>query len=611
MKTLFYTRLEGNTGGDEAFLNVFKDYMLKNITEQHHQIHLCITYDEISKERAEKVKKSWLDELSKKNLTGEVWLFLTNERSLEKSIPGIRNKYVQFKKVNANNLNVLDPSIDWYIHEMDSDRYYLLRSGSKQKLELPKTGNSLRLTAKTCFFSKQLSNNPADYPLLVLTEEPGIDEKNPKRELAYYNDIGVTSPEIFPVLNYSKKIKSIVSDLEKKNNNILKLTDAHISNLKAQFGFLPDEFLITKEEMDEIKSNLQFPPKVLEQIEEWYKFKELTRSLNTLVFAGWAHLQNQFTAKHLKREFELPTECRILLSCVPGMSINGFEFVTGLINHTDFRNIHVLQTGIRGNGGFPMISKLAKEEILAPKTRQAWLNHIGNDFKEKAGTSGKKQSDKLIVIYCSKDAPGDAGKLFLQEISQELNKTDELPENWPVILVGTDTESRAYTEWQYLCNERLFPLYPIPRTETTEILMRGLHDAKYAMATGSYSILEARYLGIDHCEYLAPVHMRLLTAMLNAAKKEKNEKHLITEEEGMMHQTFLAGKTAGEELSKYLLPNCNESFFHISNAWSITAADEIVKYIMEAKNKPLPMTAHVSSSEEDNIEIASSYSNRF
>jgi hypothetical protein len=606
MKALFYTRLEGNTGGDEALLNVFKEHMLKNIPEKS-EIHLCISYDEISKERTEKVKKIWQDELKKKNVTGEVWLFLTKERSLEKSIPGIRNKYVEFKKANDNTLTALDTSIDWYIHETESGKYYLLRSGTKpnKKLELPETGSSLKLTAKTCFFSRERSSNPSEYPLLVLTEEARGD----KRELAYYKDMSVTSPEIFPVVDNSKKFQSIVKELDKKSQAVLKLTDTHLNNLRGQFGFLPKEVLLTNTEMQQIRNNLEFPNEVLNQLDEWDKFKNLTCSLDTFVFAGWAHLQNQLTAKHLKKEFELRTECKILLGCVPGMSINGYGFVTGLTNHTDFKNVHVLQTGIKGNGGFPMMSKLTKEAMLDSKTRQAWLNHIGKGFEENVDPSGKKRMDKLIVIYCSKDAPDVAGMNFLQKTEEKLRKAEERPENWPVILVGTNTESEAYAQWERVCKLRSFPVFPIARTEVTEILMRGLHDAKYAMATGSYSILEARYLGIGHCKYLAPPHMRILTAMLDEAKKEKERKPNITEEEGIMHQTFVNGKTAGEELSKYLSPNCNNNFFDRQHAWSITDADALIEFITTAKNKAIPRPSIELSSQDDNHEVGISYGN--
>lgn len=129
------------------------------------------------------------------------------------------------------------------------------------------------------------------------------------------------------------------------------------------------------------------------------------------------------------------------------------------------------------------------------------------------------------------------------------------------------------------------------------------------MATGSYSILEARYLGIGHCKYLAPPHMRILTAMLDEAKKEKERKPNITEEEGIMHQTFVNGKTAGEELSKYLSPNCNDNFFDRQHAWSITDADALIEFITTAKNKAIPRPSIELSSQDDNHEVGISYGN--
>ncbi len=581
MKVLFYTRFEGNTGGDEALLNIFQFYMLKN-PPSGSEIHLCLSYDEASAARAQRVKKSWEDFLSDKKLTGTVWLFLTTESSLEKSIPGIRNKYIEYKKIDNNTVKTLDSSVQWYINETSKGTYYLQRPKSSRVELSKKDEHSLMLKEKPCYFSREKSATPTEYPLFVL------EESGDTTELVYYKDLTDSSPEIFPLENIPNKFNPILNEAKKKKNGVLKLSEPNFKTITTYIAFIPKEVLITAQELNLIADHLTLPEEVLQEQAEWNDFLNLTRSLDAFIFAGWAHLQSPVTARHLKTQFELPAHCKILLSCVPGMSINGFGFVTGLKNFTNYQNIHVLQTGVTGNGGFPMLPSLTPEKILNAKTREEWINHIGDQFSSHIDSTGKERSDKLIVIYCSKDGPGEKGGAFLQKILLTVGNA----EDWPVLLVGANPQSKQYLEWKFQCEARSFPMYHCGRTQSSAVLMRGLRDAQFAMATGSYSILEARYLGIEHCEYLGPPHMRILDTMLSVINSEN------------IKQAFIEGERAGGELSKYLSSDYNSNFFTHESAWSYTNGSDFIRFIEEAQMKKLPNEDIESSSLEDNHEIA-------
>ena len=175
---------------------------------------------------------------------------------------------------------------------------------------------------------------------------------------------------------------------------------------------------------------------------------------------------------------------------------------------------------------------LEQDPVNSDEIRQSWLNHIRNNMDKKDFNSlnlmqeeGESVKDKLIVIYCSKDAPGQSGIEFIDNIRRE--KASSLADYF-VFLIGSDTNSREYEQW----NDILIPVYSdfhfkgvcmLPRTDNTLTLMKGLRDAEYSMATGSFSILEAKRLGINHCEYLSPPHLTNFGKILSTASEEQIE----------------------------------------------------------------------------------------
>lgn len=611
MKILFYTRFETNTGGDEAFLNVLQFYMLKNLPEDT-EVHLCISYDEASIGRAERVEQSWLKYLEEKNFKGQVWLFLTSEASLEKSIPGVREKYITVKKTGLNTLNTLDAAITWYIYESSTNTYFIYRNKEKKELkrkEKPELADeleshkssSLTLNPKNCYFSLEKSANPTEYPLFILNKNNEKSNKNAQEEtgtditffanvskekeekdvtLSYYRNINDVSPEYFIL---GKSVPGKIQNIERilKTSKVALLPDSELKVITTFNAFIPQEVLLSEQEYQEIERIFILPEEVKSDREKWGRFHSLTSTLDAFVVAGWAHLQSPVTSRFLKTQFELPVQCKILLACVPGMSINACGFVTGFKQFTKYQNVHVLQPGLNGNGGFPMLPSLTFETVALPETRKKWLEHIGLEYQSYVDANGDERKDRLIVIYCSKDAPGLKGGDFLAKIEDN---------NLPVLLIGADDKSKAYEAWVKQCKARGFSCKALPRTEQTAVLMCGLRGAQHAMATGSYSILEAWSLGIK-CAYLAPPHMWQLDEMLTRMSEEG------------IKQTFIAGEKAGYELSQYLLPKYDCTFFGKHHAWNNTDLSGFRNFIETAESQRLAPRSEVLSSSKEEIRM--------
>jgi Ankyrin repeats (many copies)/Starch binding domain len=261
--------------------------------------------------------------------------------------------------------------------------------------------------------------------------------------------------------------------------------------------------------------------------------------LDLFIIAGWSHQLNESSVDHIYKQMKVPSVTRILLCSPPGGYIDQGNFKTKLMELYD--NVCCLQFGIYAQGGLPLSSSLL-EDTEASHYREDWLSHISSiatDFK--LNKEDVTQGDKLIVIYCSKDKPGTTGIDFIEEIAKEKGKKIN---NYPVLLIGSlddkGTGSDNYQDWKNLCEDYgVHSVYPLPRTQNSRILMQGLRNAEYSMATGSFSILEAKALGIHHCQYLCPPHMITFGKILKDAKPEEIE------------AAFKRGKDALEEL-KYL-----------------------------------------------------------
>lgn len=73
----------------------------------------------------------------------------------------------------------------------------------------------------------------------------------------------------------------------------------------------------------------------------------------------------------------------------------------------------------------------------------------------------------------------------------------------------------------------------------TLILMRGLNDARYSLVSGCFTILEAKKLNIEQCNYFYPLHLKkdFAPALLNSNQEDREK-------------AFFQGTEALNELSK-------------------------------------------------------------
>lgn len=553
MKILLYTRLENDTGGDEALLNILQSYLLQKL-ERGSEVHLCLSYDKASEARAKKIRIKWLKNLEEKELEGQIWLFLTPESSFEKSVTGIKCKYLDIspKTIESykNSLSTLDATVTWYIKDQKGYNLYKKEGGrtvplTLKSIELPK------LQQRNCYIALQHSDSEEDYPLYVL--------KN--KSIYYYKTIDDSEPKKFSLEFAASKV---LAQLRKKASQAAKpLSNDELRMIASFTCYMPAELLMNEEEYNQVEDYFaQIPENFSTERIFWQCFTELTSSLDLFVMAGWAHAQKPITAQYLRAALEIPDTCKIVLSCVPGMSINVNKFLTALQEKQRYPHVYALQPGVGARGGFPILPTLTKSSIEDRDVREKWKSHIGTTYEPYMDSIGETRKDRLIVIYCSKDAPGIHGERFLQKISEEVD-----PREYPVLLIGAIPKSKECERWEQLCAARDFPCSIIRRTDSTQILMRGLRDAQYSMATGSYSILEARYLEINHCRYLCPPHMVELGNMLEDAGEE------------VVKQAFAQGQDALNELGD--LPLTGECpLLEPQSAWN--QKDSWRRYLEEA-----------------------------
>lgn len=582
MKILFYTRLEGDTGGDETFLNTLQFYLLQNLKKgEGTEVHLCLSYDLPSKARALKIEARFLKTLEEKGLDGTVWLFFTNENCFEKSVLPVKSRYLDIGRKTITDfqtaLPTLDAGITWYIKARDGHYIYnkeliskkeLIKkeltskkeSGKEEVVEEEGEGEeevssiqvwtpppklSLQgkiapnLVQRNCYMALQPSKSEQMYPLYVLGPQ----------NIYYYKDIDAQPIEFSLESAPKKKMLALQKNIEKNRAKLITLNNDDLKTITNFTCYIPNELLMTEEEYRAIDDSFSIPEDFRDAKATWQQFTKLTSSLDLFVMAGWAHLQTDVAARYIKADLQIPDTCKILLSCVPGMSINAYKFLTGLKDIQRHPQLYVFQTGIGVSGGFPLLPTLTKESIERSEVRLKWRLHI-SAYDSYMDETGRVRGDRLIVIYCSKDGPGTSGTKFLQKISKEI-----VPGDYPVLLIGATKGSDEYQEWEKECGMRgLQSCTAIPRTESSQVLMRGLRDAQYSMATGAYSILEARYLEIGHCAYLCPPHMTQLGNMLEEAG------------ERAIREAFVQGTKALEELSQLPLDYAGH-LFQTQFAW--------------------------------------------
>ncbi|MBA4697273.1 MAG: hypothetical protein H2069_07795 [Legionella sp.] len=568
MKILFYTRFENNTGGDETLLNILQFYLLEHLKEDE-EVHLCISYDESSKERAQRAQYKWYAMLLQRALHGHAWLFFTTENSLEKSIPGVIYRFLDIGKIQIETFNAvsaLDPKITWYLKS--SDRFYIFKKGSIEKEYLPplfETPNALQLPfhSKVCHIGCEKTNDPSHYPLYVLRPDT----------IEYYASQHAI-PQIFSCNSAPKKqIQHFFEKIGRNKGQPAKLSNEELKTITSFTYYLPNELLMSPQEERFLEDFYLLPKKIKREKKTWTNFLHLTQSLDLFIVAGWANLQNRITAKYLKDTLNIDRSCKVLLTCAPGMSIDAYGFYSGL-KEQGYVNLYTFQPGIGAEGGFPILPSLKQQDLDHPDARQAWLNHIASCHLDKCiAQEGQPRKDKIIVIYTSKDGPGLSGTKFLQDLSTQI-----VPADYPVLLIGADTNSNNYKLWEKQCKLRGFQsCQVIKRTEHSHVLMRGLRDAEFSMATGAFSILEARYLGITHCKYLCPPHMIQLGTMLAEA------------DESTIQRTFISGQASLKKLGLFITSNENGDSFKPTSAWRRTDSSEWrsawQKYLMETKDK--------------------------
>lgn len=231
--------------------------------------------------------------------------------------------------------------------------------------------------------------------------------------------------------------------------------------------------------------------------------------LDIFIIAGWAHQLDETDANYMLSTLRIPCNTKLLM-CVPP----GSRITTDLLNALrvqGYGNVFYLQPGLElGDAGFPMPASLNSAYMESQDCRNIWVEQIRNQAPatEEGLRDGESCGDKLIVIYCSKDKPGTKGSQFMAACADE----DDLNE-YHVILIGADdVNERA---WVNTCRTfQVKSVATIGRTASSEVLMRSLRDAKFSMATGSFSILEAKKLRIMHCAYLCPPHLKSLGDIL-------------------------------------------------------------------------------------------------
>lgn len=251
----------------------------------------------------------------------------------------------------------------------------------------------------------------------------------------------------------------------------------------------------------------------------WQKYRPQIAENDLFVMAGWAHLQSSKSITFFEKQLSIkPEQTRFLLCSPPVMPINSNGIVTGKQGDGGLVSkgfeVSCMQFGINEPAGLVVPHNINREAMLSQQTRDLWVSQAAQQTDGKVtlsnDSSPSAQSDEVAVIYCSKDLPNQYAHDWLSMITKEYaGQLQQLP----VLLIGSDSDNNQ--AWlDTLAEFNLSNVHLLQRTASSAILMRALRDAKYSMATGSFSILEAQYLGINHCHYLAPDHMLTLQQQL-------------------------------------------------------------------------------------------------
>ncbi|MBA2653029.1 MAG: hypothetical protein H0U73_12315 [Tatlockia sp.] len=276
-----------------------------------------------------------------------------------------------------------------------------------------------------------------------------------------------------------------------------------------------NEPLVNKEDEKKTNSNQLNKNLNKESKNDKNLFDFITKpSLNLFVIAGWAHLLNSDSAKYIKNQLKVDVKTRILLCAAPGGDLDKQHFNTCLSDY-EYKHVYCLQLGLDAKAGLPKTLSFTANELEGDmETRKKWLSHVHKlQLNTRLKGSNPNEKDELIVIYCSKDKPTEVAENFLKKCK---NSTDK---DCPVILLGTNDNNQEL--WKEACKKEDLTAHFSPRTSTSKVLMCGLKDAKYSMVTGALTILEAKYLGLDDCAYLAPPHLTKFAEYIEKAKPEQ------------------------------------------------------------------------------------------
>lgn len=290
---------------------------------------------------------------------------------------------------------------------------------------------------------------------------------------------------------------------------------------------------------------------------------------DTIVIGGWSHLLDGQDAEHLSNRIlqKDASGKKVLLCSPPGAYVNYSAFKEKLEFECTEKGyiLHCFQPGIYTKAGLPIPTKLSTDDIGKSACREKWIEHLKDQLPEEdfaklsTESNPEPKKDNLIVIYCSKDGPGASkGEDFLKKVTNEIKRRKEEIEDYNVLLVGTNVTTSEFKQWEGKCSQAGFKsVVPVERTKSSDVLMRGLRDAKFSMATGSFTILEAKALGINHCEYLCPPHLTDFGKLLvNASQQEleaafeRGKQSLADLGQLKLNPTTLAADTA--------LKNCAE-----------------------------------------------------
>ena len=180
-------------------------------------------------------------------------------------------------------------------------------------------------------------------------------------------------------------------------------------------------------------------------------FQDIKKPINLLIIAGWSHRQISTAAKYLKQDIKIPLDTKILLCSPPGGYIDARGFKTALLNI--YTNVYCLQPSLKGPAGFPIPALLLPDGSLNLE-RSDWIKYLEEqynvlgeplDIKALDNNFNENNLDKFIVIYCSKDPPGQTGSEFVINTRQEiLNANGDLTESlkkYTALLIGSDNNN--------------------------------------------------------------------------------------------------------------------------------------------------------------------------